>query len=206
MTRIADQTRFCHSCGLAIAPQVFASEATRHVCPACGKDHTLSGRKIESDITFLECQHCGGLWLGHHAFGHLQERARQKEIRWLGKERPAEPARTTTPPGPLYRNCPMCGKQMSRRNFEYRSGVIIDVCASHGLWLDLGELERILHWIQSGAMTEAVRFQRRDAREKARLAAFKNQNGPLERAGREEFGRSNPTTLLGGLIRFLSDE
>ncbi len=206
LTRIADRSRFCHSCGVAIAPQVLASDSTTHPCPACGDAHHLSGRRIETDVSFLECQRCGGIWLGHEAFGHLQERARLKEIRWLGEEA-AERQPATSQTGPLYRKCPMCAKQMSRRNFEYRSGVIIDVCPSHGLWLDLGELERILRWIQSGAMTQAARSELRRAREKAMLATFNNPNDPLERAGREEFGRSGkPTTFFGGLIRFLSDE
>ncbi len=207
MTRISDNSRFCHGCGVAIAPQVLSAEPTGHLCPACGKGHTLTGRKIEADIAFLECRRCGGIWLGHEAFGHLQEKARSKEIRWLGKGKPTEPVSATAQTGPLYRNCTMCGKQMSRRNFEYRSGVIIDVCANHGLWLDLGELDRILHWIQSGARSDAIRFQRLDDREKASLATIQNRNNPLDRAGREEFGRgSNPSTLLGGLIRFLSEE
>ena len=41
-------------------------------------------------------------------------------------------------------------------NYSYDSGVVINVCADHGVWLDKGELERIEayrdHWSQ-----EAIR-------------------------------------------------
>ena len=39
------------------------------------------------------------------------------------------------------RACPICGNTME---VEQMSGVNIDVCAKHGVWLDRGELPQIL--------------------------------------------------------------
>ena len=39
------------------------------------------------------------------------------------------------------RPCPICGTRMAVENI---SGVSIDVCAKHGVWLDRGELPKIL--------------------------------------------------------------
>ena len=39
------------------------------------------------------------------------------------------------------RPCPICGKHM---DVEQMSEVDVDVCAKHGVWLDRGELPRIL--------------------------------------------------------------
>jgi hypothetical protein len=39
---------------------------------------------------------------------------------------------------------------MLRRNFRRSSGVILDVCAEHGSWLDADELEQITGFILSG--------------------------------------------------------
>jgi Zn-finger nucleic acid-binding protein len=38
------------------------------------------------------------------------------------------------------RPCPVCGKRM---HIERKSGVSIDTCRDHGIWLDKGELEKI---------------------------------------------------------------
>lgn len=45
-----------------------------------------------------------------------------------------------------YRKCPVCSKIMNRKNYASRSGVIMDVCHDHGIWLDASELTHILEW------------------------------------------------------------
>ena len=50
----------------------------------------------------------------------------------------------------FYRKCPMCAERMSHLNFGDRSGVILDRCGKHGLWLDGGELRRLAEWWQAG--------------------------------------------------------
>ncbi|NIP84120.1 MAG: hypothetical protein GTO03_00580 [Planctomycetales bacterium] len=54
-----------------------------------------------------------------------------------------------------YRNCPVCGDMMQRRNYGRMSGIIIDTCRQHGVWLDLDELPRILQWIRTGGLAHA---------------------------------------------------
>jgi len=50
----------------------------------------------------------------------------------------------------VYRKCPMCSERMSHLNFGGRSGVILDRCGSHGLWLEGGELRRLAEWWRAG--------------------------------------------------------
>jgi len=50
----------------------------------------------------------------------------------------------------VYRRCPVCRKHMNRTNYGRRSGVIMDECAEHGIWLDPGELKQIMEWVKSG--------------------------------------------------------
>ncbi len=52
----------------------------------------------------------------------------------------------------MYRKCPVCQKIMNRKNFMGRSGVITDVCAEHGVWLDSGELRHIMEWVKTGGI------------------------------------------------------
>lgn len=44
--------------------------------------------------------------------------------------------------------CPTCDEMMDRLEFAGISGVIVDVCKLHGVWLDAGELERVVTVIQ----------------------------------------------------------
>jgi Zn-finger nucleic acid-binding protein len=47
---------------------------------------------------------------------------------------------------------------MSRRNFGERSGVIVDVCATHGVWFDAGELAKVVEFVATkGLPKDALR-------------------------------------------------
>jgi len=49
-----------------------------------------------------------------------------------------------------YIKCPVCGNLMNRVNFGARSGIVVDTCNTHGMWLDGGELKRLLDWRKAG--------------------------------------------------------
>jgi len=49
-----------------------------------------------------------------------------------------------------YRPCPECGKLMNRQNYGTYSGIILDRCRDHGVFLDAGELYRIFLWVRAG--------------------------------------------------------
>jgi Zn-finger nucleic acid-binding protein len=63
------------------------------------------------------------------------------------------------------RKCCVCGEAMSS---ERRRGVLVDVCKEHGLWLDKGELEKILLSF-GGDMRRASRRRSRRIREEAKV-------------------------------------
>lgn len=50
----------------------------------------------------------------------------------------------------VYRHCPACQELMDRRNFGYRSGVVVDRCRLHGTWLDSGEFIHLAQWKKAG--------------------------------------------------------
>lgn len=49
-----------------------------------------------------------------------------------------------------YLKCPVCTRLMHRSTFGFKSGVIMDHCNDHGIWLDGGELRQILEWVKLG--------------------------------------------------------
>ncbi len=59
-----------------------------------------------------------------------------------------------------YIKCPVCARIMNRVNFGARSGVIVDRCKDHGLWLDGGELRHLMEWMKLGG--KLLDQQRRD--------------------------------------------
>lgn len=54
-----------------------------------------------------------------------------------------------------YVPCPDCEKLMNRQSFGQRSGVVVDRCREHGVWLDGGELRRLVRWAQAGGQQHA---------------------------------------------------
>ncbi len=168
--RIADRARFCHHCGLAIAPQPIALADTAHPCPACGAGVRLRSRNW-GEVAALECSRCAGMWLEREAFERLPDRHPARASAGLGAapRRPAGGSRPTSRKG-LYRPCPHCATLMHRRNFGRRSGVILDVCGAHGAWFDSDELARIVEWLRAGGLEAARRVEAEERRQEERAS------------------------------------
>lgn len=49
-----------------------------------------------------------------------------------------------------YVKCPVCRILMNRVNFGRRSGVIVDQCKKHGIWIDSGEITHLMEWKKAG--------------------------------------------------------
>ncbi len=49
-----------------------------------------------------------------------------------------------------YVKCPVCKVLMNRVNYGHRSGVIIDQCIKHGIWVDSGEITHLMEWKKAG--------------------------------------------------------
>jgi Zn-finger nucleic acid-binding protein len=71
---------------------------------------------------------------------------------------------------------------MLRKNFGQSSGIIVDVCRSHGIWFDSGELPRVLAFVEAGGLElarEREAEQKRQAERRERVAAAERQLSPL---------------------------
>lgn len=147
-------------------------------CPRCS---TELFHRDELDL----CPACDGIWFDRGELEAIARNARptDEEKMTLGQinrdlrtlERPAPPADAK------YIPCPVCGQMMNRRMFGRRSGIQIDQCRDHGVWLDAGEREAIIAFAEKGGMrvTEEEEARDRDA-EKGRL-----QQNRMDRAAME---------------------
>lgn len=167
--RNGEDGRFCTACGVPFAPEPPPEEAEAGAdlpCPACEArmpPHRVGGVPVH------ECPRCRGLWAPAESFEHLVRRAieahREKEGDGVARgpgARLSGSAPRVRGGNPLsqrvaYRKCPECGGFMQRRNFQRRSGVIVDWCRSHGTWLDADELEAIAGYVASGGRLEGGR-------------------------------------------------
>jgi Zn-finger nucleic acid-binding protein len=165
--RLASDARFCMECGTAIQTQALIALAEHTRCPRCKA--ALRSRSL-GELALIECSSCGGLWISHETFERLCDRADQQELtrRLLGA-RPA-PTGVVSENAVAYLPCPLCATMMNRRNFAHISGVILDVCREHGLWLDHTELEKVLDFVRAGGLDKSRRREVDQLEERKRRA------------------------------------
>lgn len=175
-------SRFCARCGAEVRREVL-EDATPLSCPRCREP--MQALRL-GDTVARECAACGGLWLDPESLQRLSDgrEAQTEVVSVLGARVPT----MSTPPDVVrYVPCPQCGRLMNRKNFAQSSGVVLDVCANHGVWLDRGELERVLGFVAGGGLARArAREQERLVEEQRRLVAL--QKSPFNQAMGAEIG------------------
>ena len=149
-------TRRCTAC-FALSPRdaercvrcgaLLPAEALKPADGACPDCRTPFVARQAGVVGFSECARCGGLFVTKDEFDAIAADAATRE---RARALDEAPAATPAPPGFHYRPCPVCRKLMNRSNFGGGSGVIVDVCGAHGVFLDRGELTRIVDFIEKG--------------------------------------------------------
>jgi Zn-finger nucleic acid-binding protein len=157
LARVSNSARFCQFCGAAIHPETVAGEPSQLICPSCGAGHFLTSRAV-GNVSAMECQRCGGLWMTHDDFNLLTKQAANEGLNVEPRQAPkiARGPQVDLPlaeHGMHYRECVICKQLMVKQNFAHTSGVVVDVCGRHGIWLAADALPRIVDWIQAGGLT-----------------------------------------------------
>ncbi len=111
-------------------------------------------------MSVAECSSCFGVWVDAGSFDHLvADRESQAAVvngDALHQSAPAPTASATQRLEKIsYRPCPRCQKMMNRVNFAKYSGVVLDVCRTHGTFFDRDELHRVVSFIQGGGLDRA---------------------------------------------------
>jgi len=152
----------CSGCGevLGLEP---AGDPDYLKCPRCSVDLEVfrgaTGR-------LRDCGRCGGQFVEHALLRDLIER---REI--YGTVAPRLPKKANPLLDPVhYVPCPECRTMMMRRNFGGASGVIVDVCAPHGIWFDAGELPVVLEFVECGGLAASRRREMEEAERRKRAA------------------------------------
>jgi Zn-finger nucleic acid-binding protein len=144
----------CVRCGALLPAE--ALQAAAGSCPDCRQ--ALVSR-LAGVVGFSECARCGGLFLGQEAFDAVAKDAGTRE---RARAFDATPRGAPAPePGFHYRPCPVCRKLMNRSNYGGGSGVIVDVCGPHGVFLDRGELTKIVDFLEKGGWERVKKREKR---------------------------------------------
>lgn len=142
-------------------------------CPRCQESLRAIGLGVvDNRLEIDRCDHCFGIFFDPGELEsildsrtqYLNQIDHQRIQTLLDEETPRETAEQIR-----YVPCPECRKLMNRKAFGARSGVIIDHCRDHGIWLDGGELKRLLQWTHAGGRLHHQQRQEERAAEERRL-------------------------------------
>ncbi|MGR9115438.1 MAG: TFIIB-type zinc ribbon-containing protein [Gammaproteobacteria bacterium] len=140
-------------------------EASNRICPHCNIGLQTIALKLKEDLFIERCERCFGLFFDPDEVEKLLESSVSKvfniNLKHLininrDRYRPHQKIK--------YIKCPVCQHFMSRVNFGHRSGVIVDRCKAHGIWLDNGEITHLMEWKKAGG--QLLHVQRSKNQEK----------------------------------------
>lgn len=165
-------------------------------CPRCNRSLQTIDLQLNGTFLIERCEECLGLFFDP---GELEAvlTALVSNVFTINHKR-LDRLCTTGGTGERtvsYIKCPVCTTVMNRINFGVRSGVVVDRCREHGIWLDGGELRRLCEWMKAGG--KLLDQERREQREKERLAEKARQLG--NRPSMEATG--DPFTRYSGPLR-----
>lgn len=151
----------CNYCGnrnevdFVYLREVSSNEVSPRMSPITGKPMRLV--RIETDGETIEVDQCpqtGGIWFDHGELEYLLThqiksvlRVDEQLLTEIKRDRVMLHDRGYIP-------CPDCADFMPTKQYQQGSGVIIDWCRHHGIWLDGGELAHLIEWARAGGLVK----------------------------------------------------
>lgn len=145
---------------------------SRRICPQCAVPMKTIDLKIDGKFYIERCDTCMGLFFDP---GELEVllKASVKNVFHINRKKLDEinAAMGQRNRPVAYVKCPVCEKIMNRLNFGIRSGVVVDRCTAHGVWLNGGELRHLFEWMKAGGelLDQEHKTAEKKRREKQKL-------------------------------------
>ena len=163
----------------------------------CGCQTPMHEVNIQGTVIDV-CPSCSGIWFDTGELEEVLEKLDSPhDVFQDGEE--AGP-NSNIPESGAPRNCPHCNLMMGKKNYKRFSGVIVDICRFHGLYLDAHELEKIqLFMATGGAQKEQERVDLEEREEKkAAIRAEKRRrlNDVRSSSIRTRYGKMNAETSV----------
>ena len=124
---------------------------SERICPRCTIGLRTIDLKIDGTFLIERCDECLGLFFDPGELEALLE-ATVSNVFTINRSQldNINITKRSSDYGVSYIKCPICSKLMNRVNFGTKSGVIVDRCKDHGVWLDGGELRHLFEWMKAG--------------------------------------------------------
>lgn len=141
---------------------------TARTCPRCSVSLKTIDLKLDGRFLIERCDQCLGLFFDPGELEALLE-ATVTNVFAVDRSRLAQINNSTRSAeyGVSYIKCPVCANLMNRINFGTKSGVVVDRCKDHGVWLDGGELRHLFEWMKAGGKLLAQERQEQLKKEEA---------------------------------------
>lgn len=147
---------FCPSCGVRqdvnlrqIHYRDLGTDASLP-CPHCAIPLGVIEFDTNPAIRIERCTSCYGTFFNPGELESILE-AQTNPLVWLDPAQLQQiSADFSAPQEVAYHKCPVCQEFMNRFNFGGRSGVILDRCGQHGVWLEGSELRQLTEWWRAG--------------------------------------------------------
>ncbi|MBF0264148.1 MAG: zf-TFIIB domain-containing protein [Gammaproteobacteria bacterium] len=149
-------------------------ESTR-ICPGCQTNLTTINVGIKEPLYIERCSSCFGLFFDPGEIDDFIKQSvsgvfniNQEHLNNINKDRYQKNKKIT------YKRCPECQEFMQRKNFGQRSGIVVDRCRNHGVWLESGEITHLMEWHKAGGQLLDDKVKQQKENEKRRRKTTKN--------------------------------
>jgi Zn-finger nucleic acid-binding protein len=187
---------------------------TPRTCPRCNVGLKTIDLKLNGTFLIERCDQCLGLFFDPGELEALLEATVTNVFLIDRTGLDGINAHRQTDQYPVsYIKCPVCSQLMNRVNFGAKSGVIVDRCKDHGVWLDGGELRHLFEWMKLGGKLlnqerqEQVRKEelKQETERRDKLAGYRDEPSPFDLHG-EPLHQSDPDLfdLVYTAIRFFT--
>jgi Zn-finger nucleic acid-binding protein len=193
-------TQYCRYCGVRNDVDLQGKHDYRVVdgvsdrsCPECGE--RLQTIALNDGALHIErCQSCFGLFFDPGEIDDLLNSV-VSPVFSVNLELLANINRDRYAKGKTvkYLKCPVCQTLMNRVVFGHRSGVVIDQCKSHGVWLDGGEISHLLEWKKAGG--QMLDMQKTEER-KAQVKRKRSDSGREIDTIMQDYGKQDSNVEL----------
>jgi Zn-finger nucleic acid-binding protein len=188
---LAANTNRCKFCGIyndmdlhgkhKFSIHVHESE---RICPHCDIPLQTINLTQKGNFEIERCTSCFGLFFDPGEIESLLESSVSgvfdinfQLVRHINKERYQKPDKVK------YVKCPVCRILMNRVSYGHRSGVIIDRCKMHGVWLNNGEITHLMEWKKAGGQ---ILHEKKQIKDKQKTRA--NQTQVFQSSSNDRFG------------------
>ncbi len=148
----------CHYCGVRNDVDLhgkheysITAQQSDRICPQCDTGLQTIRLDLKAPFYIERCRSCYGLFFDPGEIETLLESSvsnvfdiNVEHIDNINNDRYQKSKKIK------YVECPVCRILMNRVNYKHRSGVVIDQCSKHGIWLDNGEITHLMEWKKAG--------------------------------------------------------